>query len=572
MEPAALTVKDLPDGRRRIATALLAVTMFFTGACGLVSEYALGAVSTYILGNSIEQMCMTIAVMMLMMAAGSYVQVAFRKNLIERFIHIELAIAVIGGYAPLSMYAAFGFMENHFILVQYLFICSMGLLIGLEIPVVLRINQEYSKTLGINVANVYGPDYIGAFAGAVVWVYYLLRNFPITEISFMMAGVNLFVAGVTFAYFCTLGLVRKKVFVFVLIAVTFGLLVLGFRNSGTWSAALEQRLYEDRVVRSITTRYQQLVMTHRKETDDYRLFINGNLQFSSEDEAVYHEQLVHPAMNLAQDHRRVLILGGGDGMALREVLKYDDVESVTLVDIDPDMVAFARTDPVMVKLNRGAFSDKRTVVLKTSGVSGDGFRSLYAETGGTVTDGTGRMIPETVKTAVVKVLHIDADKFIESTRGSYNVILVDFPDPNSIELAKLFSREFYLKVNRILSENGMVAVQATSPYHAREAFLCVLRTIGSAGFSVIPYHDNVPSFGDWGFILAWKGRAIPDGAVRKRIAAMDIGVPTRYITSDVFRSALIFGKGRLESENREISTLMRPVILELYTREGWKTE
>jgi len=562
----------LSDGRRRLATALLAATMFFTGACGLVSEYALGAVSSYILGNSIEQMSMTIAVMMLMMAAGAYVQIVFKKNLVDTFIRIELAIALIGGFAPLAMYAAFGFLDHHFILVQYGFICSMGLLIGLEIPVVLRINQEYSRSLGVNVANVYGPDYIGAFVGAVVWVYYLLRNFPITEISFIMAAVNLFVAVVTFAYFCYLGLVRKKAVVSLLIVLTFASLVLGYVKNRDWNVALEQRLYDDKVIGSFVTRYQHLAMTFRPETDEYRLYINGNLQFSSLDEAVYHEQLVHPAMALVPDHANVLILGGGDGMALREVLKHPEVRSATLVDIDPDMVDFARRDPVMRRLNHNALADRRVSVPPVRGVSAGGVRALYQETGETRTGEKGHPVPETVMTAMVNILHLDADKFVETARGKYNVILVDFPDPGSIELAKLYSREFYLKLSHVLSEKGMVAVQATSPYHAKEAFLCIVRTMEAAGFATLPYHDNVPSFGDWGWILAWKKQAMTRKTVENRVASMDIGVKTRYISPEVFKSALVFGKGRLESRNREINTLMHPVILDLYTREGWKID
>ena len=562
----------LPERWRRLATLLLALTMFFTGACGLVSEYALGAVSSYILGNSIEQMCMTIAVMMLMMAVGSFLQVIFKKNLIETFIYIELLIAIIGGYAPLAMYAAFGFLEHHFVLVQYAFICSMGLLIGLEIPVVLRINSEYSKSLGVNVANIYGPDYIGAFAGAIVWVYYLLRHYPITEISFMMAGVNLLVAVVTFLYFYSLNLVRKKITVFLLITATVAALAAGYSHNRGWNVLLEQRLYDDKVLFSFPTRYQQLVMTHRKETDEYRLYINGNLQFSSEDEAIYHEQLVHPVMSLVPDHRKVLILGGGDGMALREVLKYPDVQSVVLVDIDPDMVDFARSNSIMTRMNNHAFRDARVKTLDPDGVYGQGSRPVYHETGGFVEGKTGALVPEVVKTADVQIVHVDADRFIENLREKFNVIIIDFPDPNSVELAKLYSREFYLKLRPVLSENGMFVVQATSPYHAKEAFLCIRRTMASAGFDVIPYHDNVPSFGDWGWLMGWKNHYPPEQVVKQRIETIEIKPPTRYITPDAFKSAMVFGKDRLVSKNSQINTLMFPVILDLYTREGWKTE
>ena len=259
-------------------------------------------------------------------------------------------------------------------------------------------------------------------------------------------------------------------------------------------------------------------------------------------------------------------------MALREVLKHPEVRSATLVDIDPDMVDFARRDPVMRRLNHNALSDRRVSVPPAGGVAAGGVRALYQETGETRTGEKGQPVPETVMTAMVNILHLDADKFIETARGKYNVILVDFPDPGSIELAKLYSREFYLKLRNVLSEKGMVAVQATSPYHAKEAFLCIVRTLEAAGFDTLPYHDNVPSFGDWGWILAWKKQAMTRETVENRIASMDIGVKTRYISPEVFKSARVFGKGRLESRNREVNTLMHPVILDLYTREGWKID
>jgi spermidine synthase len=281
---------------------------------------------------------------------------------------------------------------------------------------------------------------------------------------------------------------------------------------------------------------------------------------------------VHPVMSLVPDHRRVLILGGGDGIALREVLKYSDVESVTLVDIDPGMVSFCRSNDIMVKLNNNAFADARVKTFRSGAVMGGATARIYQETDKASKNKRKQDVAGVRKIASVEVIHIDADKFIgEMIGNSWNIIIIDFPDPNSIELAKLYSKEFYLKAKRILAENGMIAIQATSPYHAKETFLCILRTMEAAGFIAIPYHDNVPSFGDWGWFLAAKDNISKD-AIGRRIEKMQIGVATRYITPDVFQKALVFGKDWLSSAYSDINTLMNPVVLRKYINESWKLE
>ena len=206
---------------------------------------------------------------------------------------------------------------------------SIGFLIGFEIPLVLRINQRYQRQLGANIASIYTLDYVGAFVGAVAFNFLLLRLFPLTEISFIVAGLNFLVAILAFGYFWRKGLISHRWVVGAAIAVTVIALAYGYLNNRGWNQSIEQRLYYAPIVLAKTTNYQRLVLTYDNRRDDYRFFINGNLQFSSRDERIYHEQLVHPAMALVPDHRRVLILGGGDGLALREVLKYPDVEHVT---------------------------------------------------------------------------------------------------------------------------------------------------------------------------------------------------------------------------------------------------
>ncbi|MAG35603.1 MAG: spermidine synthase [Dehalococcoidia bacterium] len=552
-----------------LPTILLASCMFFTGAAGLVSEYILSTVSTYILGNSIEQFSVIIALMLLMMGLAGYLQRYLSdRHLLDKFILVESSLALLAGFAPLAIYASFGYLNSHFRLIQYFFVISIGLLIGFEIPLVLRINQRYVKNLGANLASTYAFDYVGSFVGALVWTYVLLRTFPITEISFIIAGVNFAIAAVTFAYFLSRGLITYRRLTLAAVLVTVAALVYGYAQNRDWSQLLEQRFYRDPVVFSELTRYQQLALTHSSSANDYRFFINGNLQFSSVDEAIYHEHLVHPVMSLVPDRRRVLVLGGGDGLALRELLKYPRVETVTLVDIDPAIIRVATTHPVLNMLNEDAFADARVSAQPSPGVTASGERAILQQVpkrgyaGGDVPlEPVGR----------VEVFTVDADRFLGEVGGAWNAVVIDLPDPSSIELSKLYSREFYGKVRRVLTPGGMVALQATSPYHAKESFLAINRTLQAAGFQTLPYHDNVPSFGDWGWILAWYDA--PETEIRGKLASLrSFSVPTRYLTPEVVRQALVFGKGRLETERTDISTLMYPRLLDYYRYESWRGE
>jgi spermidine synthase len=557
--------------RFNMATFLLMSCMFASGACGLVLEYIQATVATYLLGNSLEQFGVVIGLMLFMMGIAGAVQSVFRsERLIRTFILVETLLALVGGFAPIATYWAYGVMESHFALVHYAFIMSIGFLIGLEIPVVLRINETYADRLSTNIGQVFSADYIGALAGALLWVFFFLRRFPLTETSFILAGVNFGIAVIAYGYFRRRGLIGGNIRITGFIVLTAVCLTVGYARNRDWRLTTEQRLYDDAMVLSRTTRYQHLVMTHNRLLDEYRFYINGNLQFSSLDEARYHEMLVHPAMARVPDHRRVLILGGGDGMALREVLKYPEVESVLLVDLDPDMVRLCAGHPVLRRLNGDAFRDARVVAKPADGVSPGRYREIWRETGRYDPNG----LAETERVATVRVLNIDADRYLsEAGADRFNVILVDLPDPSSPELVKLYTREFYLKARARLSETGVMAVQATSPYHAKESFLCIRRTLESAGFETLPVHLNVPSFGDWGWILCQKKGQRDKGTegqrVEKWMEGLVFDAPTRFLTPAVFRGAMVFGKGMLEARHSEVNTLMHPVLLDLYLSESW---
>ncbi len=556
-------LNDISSKQPGLLLFLLGFCMFSTGASGLVNEYILATMSSYILGNSIEQFSIIIASMMLMMGISGWVQQSISDNqLLHGFITVEVLMAMLGSFAPIAIYMAFGLLNDHFLLVHYFFILSIGFLIGFEIPIVMRIINRYGVDLKQNIKAVYAMDYIGGFVGAIIWVKYLLHNYPLTEISFIVSGFNFLIASLTIIYFYQQKLVRS-IKVLLLLLLTAMVLIYGYSQNRDWNIYLEQKFYDDPIVESITSKYQHLVLTENKKLGDIRLYINGNTQFSSLDEVRYHELLVHPVMNLVTKAKNVLILGGGDGLALREVIKFPGVKQVSLVDLDPNMVELASTHPLLVKLNQNAFSDARVHLPKM----GKDFeqnpyrsvKSIYL---------SNDKITEWV--AQVDVYHVDADQFIQRLSNfKWDVVIIDFPDPSSVELSKLYSREFYKKLKRILSKEAMVIVQSTSPYHAKEAFLSILNTIKSADFKVLPYHQNVPSFGDWGYNLAWTDDIPVEKMVAKIKNISFLKEDTQYLTADILKASLAFGKNELESNKECINTLMQPCLLDLYEHYSW---
>lgn len=547
------------------ASVLLCACMFASGACGIILEYIQASLASMILGNSFEQWAMVIGLMLFWMGIGSLIQAQVpKKNLITAFIGIEIGLALVGGFSPTLTYIAYGYTA-HYSLVLYFFVSFIGIMIGLEIPVIIRINNDFSKELSTNLGNILSADYLGSLAGSFVYVFFILRFLPITEAAFLTAGVNFALALVTFIYFTRKHLIKKGVFLPAVMVVTCCAVGFGYANNREWNLKIEQPLYDDKVVLSRTTQYQHIVITHYKPFDEVRLFLNGNLQFCSTDEARYHEPMVHPVMNLVPVRSRVLILGGGDGCALREVLKYPDVQEVLLVDLDPGMTRLAATHPLLTRINRDAFADARLVTISGTGITPGTDKQLYMAT----KEARRPDAPAgTRKLADVKVMHVDADIYLSRVKGFWDVIIVDLPDPSTPELTKLYATSFYKKIRQHLSVHGIMVVQATSPYLAKESFLCIGRTIKSAGLSILPFHENVPSFGDWGWFLAWHP-TLKNEKIFQRIASLDIDVPTRFITPEVFKSELVFGKNALHTENRQVNTLLHPALLGIYAHESW---
>ena len=495
---------------------ILLLSVFIVGFCTIIYELLIGSVSSYFLGDSIKQFSLVIGLTMTAMGLGTLLSRIINKDLIYYFILIEILLAIIGGLCVPILYYAYT-IEAVYYPVMILLILAIGSLIGLEIPLLTRIMEKYYD-LKNNISNVLSLDYLGAFIATIVFPFILLPILGVFESSVFAGFLNLVVAIINFFWFKD-KILRKKsaklrFFIILIFLLLSGLFICSKEIVKNW----ENNIFEDRVIFSKQTPYQKLVMTKNKE--DIRLFIDGNVQFSSIDEYRYHEMLVHIPMSLASQRENILILGGGDGLAAREVLKYDDVKSVTVVDLDKEMTDLAKTNKHFLKLNQNSFNNKK-----------------------------------------VMIFNEDAFKFLEKTQNFYDIIIVDLPDPNNSSLARLYSTEFYKLIRNKLSANGITVTQATSPFFSAEAFWCILESIRKAGFkSVKGYHTYVPSFGDWGFVISSNNTI--------SIERINIQIPVKYIDNELAKNSFKIEKD-VHRKDIEPSTLDRPKILDYYLK-GWR--
>ena len=549
--------------QRSMQSMAVAVCMFVMGGCGMAYEYTLSKIASDILGNSVQQWAIVIALMLFCMGMGAELQRHVKdRKLIDTLAQSQAALALLGGFGSLAMLHVFSAFPSHFALVQYGLVSAIGTLIGFEIPLITRINEQFSADVKSNLARILKMDYIGALIGALLWVFVLFRYFSMVQTGLILALTTLL---------STLGLVAafrnrtENLGRLCASIVGVGVLVAcGFLFEKPWTESAEQRLYRDRIIFSETSKYQHIVLTE-SHSGNLACYINGHLQFNSVDEHIYHEQLVHPAMQIARRRDNVLILGGGDGLALREVLKYPDVRSVTLVDLDPDMTELAAHNEHFVRLNQNSLASAKLHILKNGAIVESGQATV------TIGRSTEFDPDYTREVATVCVLNIDAAAFVAQAQGMYDVILVDFPDPNSVELAKLYSQHFYGFLRQRLNADGILVTQSTSPYHAKEVFLCVGRTMKSAGLCVVPYHDNVPSFGEWAWWIGGRDSNTDASELRNRLSSLsDWTEPTRYITPELVRASLSFGRNDLVTGENAVNTITNPCIHNYYL-DAWKS-
>jgi len=556
---------------------LLALVMFLLGACGLAYEYTLSKIAADLLGNSVQQWATMIATMLFAMGVGAEWQSKIRtENIAENLIGSQVLLAMVGGFAPMLMVYSFAMMGEYYVLMQYGLALVVGTMIGFEIPLIMRINEAKDPEMKMNLARILKMDYIGALVGALVWTFVFVRYLSLSHVSFVLGLVSLVSASlIFFLYHQQIRHPKRRVGEMLVVSV---MLVAGMVWSRPLMLHAEQYLYRDTIVFTTTTPYQHIVLTENSKKK-ISCYINGHLQFKEEDEFIYHENLVHPAMMLHPGAKRVLVLGGGDGLAVREVLKYPSVKQITLVDIDPQMTELARHQPEFLRMNHGSLNDPRVRQKFAENVGGDG--EVYPLL--TPNQRQRKFRKDKQLVAQVTVVHLDASSYLRHAEGIYDVVILDFPDPSSPDLAKLYSKPFYMSLRHHLTPESVIVQQSGSPFHAKEAYLCIGRTLKSAGFEVLPYHDNVPSFGEWGW---WLGRMLsvetkPSVEVspmhfyndlQNQILTMNednMIVEMKYLTLMLMKGSLDFGRGMLDSEYHDTTTLTENRVYHYYL-QGWK--
>lgn len=503
--------------RPQAGRLLLVGAIFAAAACGIVYELVAGTLSSYLLGDSVTQFSLVIGLFLTAMGIGSFLSRFLERNLIAWFVLGQIAVGTIGGASALLGFAAFAYTELYQPILFSL-VVIVGSLVGLEIPLIVRILRNLSTLRG-TLANVLSADYLGALAASVLFPFALLPYLGLVSAGMMAGLVNVIVGGFVLWRFRD-EIRRWTTGLSIGIVIASLALVTGMISSTRLVSIMESRLYQDEIIFAQDTPYQRIVITRWRE--DLRLYLNGHLQFAAVDEYRYHEALVLPAMEAAERRERVLILGGGDGLAARQVFKYDDVKHIDLVDLDPVVTQLFQTRPMLTRLNGDSLNDSR-----------------------------------------ISIHNVDAFSFLQKTTELYDVILIDLPDPSVPGLGKLYSRTFYGLAGRHLAEGGVMTCQSTSPFRSRYAFWCIAHSAAAARWGpdnqmqlqVRPYHTLVPTFGTWGFILA--GRRLPP------IEALRIRAESKYLTTGLLPGLFVFPPDMSEVET-PISDLNDPAVVELY--------
>lgn len=491
-------------------TYALLITAFLISTCGLVYELIAGTIASYLLGDSVTQFSLVIGVYLFSMGVGSFLSRYVEKNLILTFVQVELLVGVLGGSSAALLFLLFEHVES-FRIVLFGAVSAVGILVGLEIPLLMRIlkNRLEFKDL---VSQVFTFDYVGALIASVLFPLVLVPVLGLIRSSFLFGFFNILVGIWTIRLFKSemprLQIWQGSAYILAI------LLVLGFVFSEKLMSISESASYPDTVIYSSSTPYQRIVLTHNGR--DYRLFLNGNLQFSSRDEYRYHEALVHPGLSSLDSANEVLVLGGGDGLAVREILKHPKVKQVTLVDLDKRMTELFSQDGPLSALNEGSLRDKR-----------------------------------------VKIINDDAFNWLRKEKMLFDFVVVDFPDPSNFSLGKLYSDTFYKAIKNHLSENGILVVQSTSPYFARRSFWCVVNTLSSVGLLATPYHAYVPSFGDWGYVLASPKPFSPAETYPQGL---------RFVSADTFENMRHF-PADMQASIDKINKLNNQILVHLFESE-----
>jgi spermidine synthase len=493
--------------------ALLLAAVAACAACGIIYELALLTLSASLDGGGIVATSLIVAGYIAALGAGALLVKPLLAHAAITFIAVEALLGIIGGLSAATLYAVFAFMDGS----TWVLAASTALiggLVGAEVPLLMTLLQggrlAGAADAGRTLANLNAADYLGALLGGLVWPFLLLPQLGMIRGAAATGMINLAAAAVV-AIFLLRQVVSTRQLLVALcaLAAAVALLATLLLRSADIETTSRQRLYADPIVAYRHTAYQEIVVTRRG--NDTRLYLNGGLQFSTRDEYRYTESLVYPA--LGNGAHSVLVLGGGDGLAARELLRQPGISKIVQVELDPAVIDIART--TLRVANGGSLDDPRVAVLTE-----DAMNWLRGP---------------------------NVDRF--------DAVIVDLPDPDTPVLGRLYSTEFYALVARALAPGALMVVQAGSPFSTPTAYWRTVSTIRSAGYAVTPYHVHVPTFGDWGFALAQRSDVAPAPKVPGNAP------PLRYLNQQVLDAAGVF-PGDVGPRPVEPSTLENPRIVE----------
>jgi spermidine synthase len=501
--------------------ALLLASVAACAACGIVYELALLTLSASLNGGGIVATSLIVAGYIAALGAGALLVKPLLAHAGIAFIAVEALLGIIGGLSAAALYVVFAFVDGS-TWVLALSTALIGSLVGAEVPLLMTLLQQRpvasardtATDTGRTLANLNAADYLGALVGGLVWPFALLPHLGMIRGAAATGMINLVAAAIV-SIFLLRRVVSTRQLVTALCALAAALALLAtlLICAHDIETTSRQRLYADPIIAYRHTAYQEIVITRRG--NDTRLYLDGGLQFSSRDEYRYTESLVYPALGGRGAHS-VLVLGGGDGLAARELLRQKGIEQIVQVELDPAVIDLART--TLRDANGGALDDPRVHV-----VIDDAMSWLRA--------------PQ------------------RNPSGGFDAVIVDLPDPDTPVLGRLYSTEFYSLVAHALAPEGLMVVQAGSPFSTPTAFWRTVSTIRSAGYAVTPYHAHVPTFGDWGFALARRGDTAPTPTMPSNAP------PLRFLNPQVLQAATVFASD-VGPRPLEPSTLDNPRVVD----------
>jgi spermidine synthase len=493
--------------------ALLLAAVAACAACGIVYELALLTLSTSLNGGGIVATSLIVAGYIAALGAGALIVKPLLAWPAISFVAVEALLAIVGGLSAAALYVMFSFVGGSLLMLA-VGTALIGGLVGAEVPLLMTLLQRGRTSgatdTGRTVANLTAADYLGALLGGLAWPFLLLPHLGMIRGAAATGIVNLLAAAVV-SIFLLRNVVSSRQLITALcaLAAALALLITLLLTAQDIEMSSRQRLYADPIIAYRQSAYQEIVVTRRG--GDMRLYLDGGLQFSSRDEYRYTESLVYPALGAGA--RSVLVLGGGDGLAARELLRTPGIDKIVQVELDPAVIELARS--TMHSANGGSLDNPRVQI-----VIGDAMSWLRA-----------------------------------ATARSFDAVIVDLPDPDTPVLGRLYSTEFYSLVSRVLASDGLMVVQSGSPFSTLAAFWRTVSTIRAAGYAVTPYHVYVPTFGDWGFTLARHGDTAPRPALPPKAPAL------RFLNQSVLDTATVFSPD-VQPRTLEPSTLEHPRVVE----------